>query len=503
MYRTLSTLLVAAATVAAALAPQGAQGGFPDLGKRLPADTNTIIAVNLESVMKTPLGKEMNWADKWADAYEAGPTPFPMGTIRAVVGAYYVPASKDSQWKIAMMDMSQEIDLPAIARAEGGYPDRMWDKDGVVSPAGAFYIAVQPNVLAGMEPADRPFALKWIRESGNFTGPTSPFLGGLVKTLGARTQIIMGMDMANMFSAPDVRRTLAVAPFESMGEKADLDLWSNFLASLQSMRFDVAITDKITGRLSVEFGMGAQLLKTNGKALLTEIVGRAGMDLPDLDQWNVSVEDKTFKAEGPLTPQSLRQIIGIIGMPAPAMTTDQTIAEATEDPAVIAKASSKYFRSISNSIDQMGSNNSYERAKTWVMREAQRIERLPILNVDPELVAWGGEVASRLRQVGGSLAYDQQNTTAKTMNVQSAGSYNFSYNGGNGYWGSGGYGANYSSAYQGRGTTANLEWQRQRAQIYQQGKADSIKQAKQIWGKIGADRDKMRAKMVAKYKVEF
>ena len=39
------------------------------------------------------------------------------------------------------------------------------------------------------------------------------------------------------------------------------------------------------------------------------------------------------------------------------------------------------------------------------------------------------------------------------------------------------------------GTTANLEWQRQRAQIFEQSKADSIKTAMNIFGDIGASRD--------------
>lgn len=501
MVKALRAFVAAAAALAAVAAPQWVLGSFPDLMKRLPADTNAVFVFNFDAIMKSPLGLQMDWANKWADAYENGPAPFPAGTIRAVVGAYFVPAVKDSNWKIAMMDMDQKINLPVIARAEGGYPDRMWDKDAVVSPQGAFFIELDPTTLAAMEPANRPFALKWVRESSQGTGPTSPFLNGLVIGMGAKSQIAMGIDTSGMFSAPAIRRNMAIAPFESLGEKADLDLWSNLMSTMQNIRINISITDKINAKLSVEFGMDVAVMQTKGKALFMEIMDRQGMSIPDVADWTASVDGKTFVAEGTLTPQSMRLLLGVIGLPAPSMTTTAEVE--SNDPKVVGPTSKRYFRTISDSIDQFRSKSggNYQGSKTWLIQEAQRIERLPILNVDPELVAWGGEIANRLRQVGANFAYDQQSNTAKVMNVQSAGSYNFSYNGGNGRWGSG-YGVNTSGTY-GRGTQENLEWQRQRAQIYEQSKADSIKKAMDIFGTIGATRDQMRAKMVEKYKMEF
>lgn len=501
MIKVLRTFVAAAAAIVAVAAPQRALATFPELMKRLPPDTNAIFVFNFDPIMKAPLAQQLDWQTKWGDAYENGPVPFPVGTARAVVGANFNPATKDSTWKLAMMDMSQQIDLPAIARAEGGYPDRMWDMDAVVSPQGAFFLKVKPDVLAGIEPADRQRTLKWIRESAQAGGPTSTFLQGLVIGMGARSQIVMGIDTSNMFSAPTVRRNMAIAPFAALGEKADLDLWSNLLASMQDIRIDVSITDKINAKLTVDFGLDVAVMASKGKPLFMEILDRAGLTLPDVADWTASVDGKTFTAQGALSPQSLRLLIEIIGMPAPSMTT--AVEEESNDPKVVGPASKRYFRTISDSIDQFRtkSGGNYQGATTWVIREAQRIERLPILNVDPQLVAWGGEIANRLRQVGGNFAYDQQNNNAKVMNVQAAGTYDYSYNGGNGYWGSGN-GFNTSGTW-GRGTQQNLEWQRQRAQIYQQSKADSIKTAMNIFGDIGSSRDKMRAQMVEKYKMEF
>jgi hypothetical protein len=246
------------------------------------------------------------------------------------------------------------------------------------------------------------------------------------------------------------------------------------------------------------------VMATKGKPLFMEILDRQGLSLPDVADWTASVDGKTFIAEGTLTPQSMRMLLQVIGMPAPSMTT--VVETESNDPKVVGPTSKRYFRTISDSIDQFRTKagGNYQGAKTWLIREAQRIERLPILNVDPQLVAWGGEIANRLRQVGANFAYDQQSNTAKVMNVQTAGSYDFSYNGGNGRWGGGGYGLNTSGVYgAGGGTQVNLEWQRERAQIYEQSKADSIKKAMDIFGDIGSTRDKMRAQMVEKYKMEF
>src|SRR6185436_18650257 len=54
-----------------------------------------------------------------------------------------------------------------------------------------------------------------------------------------------------------------------------------------------------------------------------------------------------------------------------------------------------------------------------------RIERLPILNVDPELTAWGSEVANRLKEAAGVFNVGQLSTHARTQGVLDAGVSNY------------------------------------------------------------------------------
>jgi len=68
-----------------------------------------------------------------------------------------------------------------------------------------------------------------------------------------------------------------------------------------------------------------------------------------------------------------------------------------------AKASQAYFQSVSTLLDDLrkefDTNRDARRtlAPTYMDRYGRRIDRLPILNVDPELLAYGASVSASLR----------------------------------------------------------------------------------------------------------
>ena len=55
-------------------------------------------------------------------------------------------------------------------------------------------------------------------------------------------------------------------------------------------------------------------------------------------------------------------------------------------------------------LDNIQTGASAAETSTWIRGASKRIDQLPILNVDPMLVEWGGMVSARLKQaaaVGG------------------------------------------------------------------------------------------------------
>ena len=138
----------------------------------------------------------------------------------------------------------------------------------------------------------------------------------------------------------------------------------------------------------------------------------------------------------------------------------------------------------------------------WLQRDARRIDRLPLLNVDPELVAWGVEVSLRLREVSSVFDVGFMQTRAGINAVQ--GNYRDTYvphtTGGDGYLGGGDSDADEQSARQRADMKAKSAEMRQAAQ---QQKAQSYQAAQQIIQTGRGSRAQMRALLTERYRTEF
>jgi hypothetical protein len=175
-----------------------------------------------------------------------------------------------------------------------------------------------------------------------------------------------------------------------------------------------------------------------------------------------------------------------------------------ELPAMEAKKSREYFRAVVGMADDLKRDmrNAKSLASTQLFfdKYAKRIERMPILGVDEELLDYSAFVANTLRQASGSV---------KTMGIQSGVRQTQATGGGvysanNGYYGYGGYRYGAYGAY-GRGA--------QMADIKAAGAQKRVVQAEETaimatdvqklrQDLIAATTD-IRRKMTQKYQVEF
>ncbi len=112
---------------------------------------------------------------------------------------------------------------------------------------------------------------------------------------------------------------------------------------------------------------------------------------------------------------------------------------------------------------------------------AKRIDRLPILNVDEELLAWGGGVANALRDMAVRKRTVGRRTAVRDSNLYAQ--YNYNYNG-NGY-----YSRNNKSG--------------NRLAIRSQGRAQAGEIRTQGTRTIADSTAEIRRKMTKKYNVAF
>ncbi len=210
------------------------------------------------------------------------------------------------------------------------------------------------------------------------------------------------------------------------------------------------VTDKLQATTIVQVASDGEWLGKIAKAVIPEILDRAGVSLPEIDNWTVTAEPKRLTLSGEMSVDSMRDLLSIMGI----LTATKPV-KVSDDPAVIAKTSRTFYRTICAALDSYPKTGSYDRINTWVKRESAKIERLPLVNVDPELVGWSAEVTKRMREVMMALATDRLTAGAALAGVQKPDAPTYGGNttvvAGRGAYGGAGYYYNYDGTYQNQG----------------------------------------------------
>lgn len=469
---------------------------FASLAERLPAATNAIVAVNVEKVLDSPIAKEEQWRQNLIDSWEKQPLMIPPDAVRVLSAAYVKTSTMESYWEMSLIEMERMPSVAELAKAQGGYVDRVWDKEAVCAPINAYFVPLERRVLASVTPADRSEIVRWVRQPVKPEGNvTSAYIKEVVAGLGEKSDIVMAMDLEGAFGVPLIRRFLANSEVKEFGTP-DVDAVARLLGTMKGITLAVRVEKEISGRVTVHLGDKASLLGAAGKPLMLGALSSAGMRLDDLRDWTFVTSGNEVRGEGKLTRAALRRLLGLVQSPVPAAPTVANAAAAklaadrqpSADPAV---ASQRYYKAICASLDQLGAGASAADMAVWIRNTARRIDQLPILNVDPALVEWGAMVGAKLKQAGGIAGVGQTQMNARVAGVQDPdfGSYGYDSNGY--YWSSGYNDAQVENA------------RRQRRQVALEQKAQAQEQVMTVLAAIAETRPKIRAQMVEKYRVEF
>ncbi len=496
--------VVLAAAAAWVLPSSPARAGWKEMAARLPAQTNAIVAINVDAVMRAPLAVQENWPDHWADAYEAGPVPILPGTQRILAGAFVKQGLQETDWRVTIMETKDPVLLEEVGRSQGGYAEKVWTKMCVVAPT-AYFVSFDPKTLASYAPPNRQSVFGWVCDCEKTKGMASESLRGIVSGLGGVSHIVMAIDTAEQYSASGIRAAMGANPLSRIdSEKTNLDKLAHVLAGIKYVALNVRVTDKLQAAATVQLSSDGEWFGTIVKAVIPEVLDRAGISLPEVENWTVKVDGNRLTLAGDISVDSMRDLLSILGL----LTPTKAVA-ASDDPAVIGRTSRTFYRTICASLDSYPKTGSYERVITWVRRETAKMERLPLTNVDPELVAWSTEITKRLREVAVALGVDRQTVSAAVIGIQNPGppgGYTGASAGGSYGAGGGNYYYGYDGSYTNRAAenaVAQENAARQRMQVVKQQQAQSLASVAKIMGDLASSRNALRAKMAAKYKMEF
>ncbi len=474
------------------------QAQWEALAAKVPQSSNAIVLVDVDKLLASPIAKREGWAEKLERAFESGVLALPPGATRVLEAAELDFETWEPRYELALLQASHDVTLVNLARQTHGRSDVVADLPAVVLPQDAYVVALNKRQIAGLSPANRQATIRWLREVLHRDKPAlSPYLASAVE-LASHIDIVEALDMQDAVPA-DVIRAKVKASAAVAGAKpaVNVEQLVNLLATLRGVTFELVFKDQVHARFLIDLGADAAPLATVGKPLLLEILRKHGAWIEDFDGWKPSVSKQQFVLTGTLTATGLRKVLSLIDAPVAALATPGEAPPAgAEASSAMAYASFAYFKSIKSILADIRTESkdsvTLGQNAAWLDRWARKIERLPILNVDPDLLDYGAFVVAKLRGSSDSLKGIGINSAYRSAGIQDTTQG----------WVAGGY-----SGYYGRYVTVGGYFEdsgdAQRRQVRTEERTKGASQALSQIRTIDQATATARRLMTERYKMEF
>nr|MCU0978730.1 hypothetical protein [Pirellulaceae bacterium] len=298
------------------------------------------------------------------------------------------------------------VSIPQLAQLRGGTVDVVAGESAAALPDDTYVIKFGPTVVGGMRPANRQSVARWIEGSRDANHrPLTPYLEeavGYVQDIG--TPIIIALDVENALAPARIRARLGEMKCLE-GKAVDLDKLSQALASARGITLGITLVEKRYGGLKIDFSEDVSMTADFAKPLLLEALANQGAMIDEFNDWTVNVTTNQISLKGVLEPSGLRRILSLLEPPhSPDYTPPKPSSGTQPEELTVALASQEYFKTIETMLEDLqGKRKSTEfvtwgQVGLWFERYAKKIDNLPILNVDNELLDYGAFVSDSLRQ---------------------------------------------------------------------------------------------------------
>jgi hypothetical protein len=396
------------------MATGSATANYYELLRRVPDSANAIILIDVERMLMSPIAMKEKWRDK-ANTSDRETLHFPINSVRYMLASKLnAVANFEDLWDVALIESIDPVSLPYLSKMEGGYLESLEGQQVAYSPRNAFFVSLTPKIVGVAFPANRQDLGRYLRSLKRQEKPqVSEYLENAVTLAHGKDHIVVALDLGDLFTSRQVRELLHGA--ESLaGKEVDLDAITKVLTSIKGVTFTVQAADRLNGKMKVDFGESPSPLKLVAKALLFEAIENNGMMLDDeIKNWRVVVEAKAVTLEGRLSTKGLRMLTDLIPFPTETVALNEASASPGETGTASAgspptadskaKTSKKYFQHVSMLVDAMRTDvknaGSPKLARMMVDKAALEIDRLPVLNVDEDLIAYGAGVSETFRNM--------------------------------------------------------------------------------------------------------
>ena len=457
-----------------------------ELLKRVPAGANALMVIDVAALESSPLAQAQGWQKKHEAAFVERPLMLPPEASRIVVAsALNFAGELNVEWELAVMQLTEPQSMRSIARAEGGYVDKIGGVDCAWTPSDAYFVALEAKQLGIVFPANRQFVSRWAQEGAGVL--SSGYLLVADKQVDRMNQIVMALDLKDVPQPHRLRERLQASPaLKTLS--AQLDVIEKLISGVQGLTLKIAVGQSARGTLRVDFSDSPQLLGTQAKPLVLEALDSFGAKLPGLDQWTAKTESKSIVLEGTFTTDALRRVFSLLEIPSVKFSTlkgeiPDTPSSSSPSEASKSAASKTYFKSIAVLIEDLRKTlgDTRDNHAVWMERYGRKVDALPILNVDDDLLAWGARVGETFRTMALAERASGIKSGVRKSSVYGNYQYNYDQNG-------------YGSAR----STPSVK-----AQIDTEEKAQAKAVRFNSWKEIEDATAAIRKDMTKRYQVEF
>jgi len=504
MFRKLSVLVIF--TALALCQPYSTRAQFDILVQHLPEDANTLVLFDMEAILATPMATHGKWREGEQNDFSAGLLMVPPQTLQLAMASQMDIELMQGHWHASAMKLSEEPSMMTVTERYGGNVDEISRQSAAVLPNNTYVIKFGKFIVGSMYPADRQKAARWVDDVFSMSA-RKPLPTYLAEAVGyadhQKTPIIMAIDLENLL-APQLIRHRLDSMKSLKDHNVDLDKLATALSSVRGATLGLNVTDRISGGLKIDFANDISLMKDFAKPLLLECLSNHGTMIQEFNNWDIQVSTKEILLKGSLGPSGTQRIFSLLHTP-PNMqvveTTSDSGSNQKSNPQRVAKASQQYFHSIGLLLNDLTSEDQRHQLTTpgliaqWYARYAAKIDALPILHVDPDLVTFAAKVSGTLRQSQSAMRGVGAKTVAQISDTAQPQVYDYAAATGP----YGGYGYRY--AYNPRASMrADGE---QMMKIAENQKLAGYSTAGNLMQQITTAMANMRRTMTEKYNIEF
>lgn len=476
----------------AGLGAKAAEPTLSDVLKSTPKPANAVMHVDLSAMRTLTLGTPLE-------------VDLPANVDRIRIAGELDFARLQPNWEIGYATMNTIPGPETVAQATGGYVEKVVNRDVVWTPNSMYLVPLPDRVLSIVRPSDRKFLSQWLRKDRNAS--SSEFLAAASALPLDPLALMIAVDIEDTISADTIVEVMQ--QFLSLKGK-NVPVIARELAGLKGVLLKVSRDTLTRSEITLTFNAFPTELSKVSKEFFNELLRRRGSAMGDISAWKVTNNEgaKTIQFNGSIPPQVLDDVLGLFTVQRQTAAIEHHAKQPDVPPqetsqGTVAGNTKDYFKKLVNIIHRVrdySADNTGDRAQ-WNGNMANRIDDIPTLNVDAEMVQFGAEVGKALRTNMMSMQLTNISTGAAAV-ANDAGTSGYTTATGFGTIAGARTGA-YNSYYGGGQMGGNYTDPNSPMKYYMMGQAQGNAGFKQMMAQMEQAVSDMRRRMTEKYSVQF